>query len=250
MIYPDFLSVLKLDVCDSTNNYIKDHHEDFRHRFPLLVTSRRQTRGRGRENRQWFSPDQLGLYSSFGYFLKNRGNLNLLSLTAGIAIADTLAKIVGESFKIKWPNDVLAQGKKTAGILTETVISDDRIFCISGMGINVNHRQGDFPEELRSQAVSLRMIAGREFDIDTVNATLAHIFFKWLGRLEMGQNRTIIRRVNRLSHFVRGETVRIREGRGTVKGVFERIAPDGGIVLTDHQGNRITCYSGEIQLSY
>jgi BirA family biotin operon repressor/biotin-[acetyl-CoA-carboxylase] ligase len=249
MIYPDFLSVLKLDVCDSTNTYIKDHYEDFRHRFPLLVTSGRQTGGRGRENRQWFSPHQLGLYSSFGYFLKNRDNLNLLSLTAGIAIAHTLKKIAGESFKIKWPNDVLVQGKKAAGILTETVISDDRIFCISGMGINVNHRQEDFPEELRSQAISLRMVAGREFDIDAVNVTLAHVFFKWLGRLEMGQHRTIIRSVNRLSHFVRGETVHIREGRGEVEGVFEQIGPDGGIVLTDQQGNRITCYSGEIRLS-
>ncbi len=250
MIYPDFLSVLKLDVCDSTNNYIRAHYEDFRHQFPVLVTSRKQTGGRGRENRQWFSPDKKGLYSSFGYYLKNRNNLNLLSLIAGIAIADTLAKIVGESFKIKWPNDVLYQGKKAAGILTETVISDDRIFCISGMGINVNHRQDDFPEELRSSAISLRMAAGREFDIDTVNGTLAHIFFRWLDKLEMGQNKTIIRRVNRLSHFVRGETVYIRDGKGNVGGVFERIGLDGGIVLTDPRGNRITYYSGEIRISY
>lgn len=248
MDYPDFLTVIKLSTCDSTNNYIKSHYKSFQHQFPILVTAKNQTRGRGRENRHWFSAHQAGLYSSFGYHLKNKNNLNLLSLISGIAVVYTLRESGEKNFKIKWPNDVLHLGKKVSGILTETIITNGQIISISGIGINVNHNLTDFPEELKSRASSLKMITGKEFDIESIKMILANNFFYWLQQLESNQNEAIIQKLNRLSYFSPGETICIKSYTKEIKGTYESIDDDGGIIIADQEKNRKTYYSGEIQI--
>lgn len=120
----------------------------------LVLIGEEQKAGRGRRGAAWFSPKGDGL--AFSILLKPVGKKELwhrLSLVAGLAVAEAVEKF-GVMAEVKWPNDVLVEGKKLAGILVEA----GKDFVIVGIGINVN--TGDFPEGLN--ATSLKMECGEE----------------------------------------------------------------------------------------
>ncbi len=121
-----------------------------------LVTAARQTKGRGRRERPWHSPAEAGLYASFivrpGWLAKKASNLAIL---AGMAAFYALEQAGVPDLRVKWPNDILARGRKICGVLVEPRIGGDHIeFAVLGIGINVAQRPEDFPPELRELATS------------------------------------------------------------------------------------------------
>jgi BirA family biotin operon repressor/biotin-[acetyl-CoA-carboxylase] ligase len=246
--YPDFLHVIPLDQCDSTNNYIKANHENLKDKLPVLVTSSLQTAGRGREKRNWVSPKGKGLYSSFGFNLENSQNLNLLPLIAGISVIETLKKITGIELGLKWPNDILYKNKKIAGILIENIITASDIFCITGIGINLNHTAADFPGELKDKAISLKTITGLTTTARGINPLLAAELFQWLEKLNTGATEKIIQTANRYSGFLKDKNISFHHpvDKKIITGIFTGINHDGGLMLENKQGNTNIYYSGEI----
>jgi BirA family transcriptional regulator, biotin operon repressor / biotin---[acetyl-CoA-carboxylase] ligase len=210
--YPANLEVISLAECDSTNSYLRRNYDQLKDKLPVLVTSGLQTAGRGREQRTWLSSRGKGLYSSFGFNLAARQYLNMLPLIAGFSVIETLQAASGIpnlELGIKWPNDVLCQGKKIAGILIENIIMETRLFCITGIGINLNHSMEDFPLELNQKAISLKMAAATTIDytVQEVNPLLSRFLFQWLEKLETGQQEEIIRTANLCSHFLMDKTI-------------------------------------------
>jgi BirA family biotin operon repressor/biotin-[acetyl-CoA-carboxylase] ligase len=246
--YPDFLYVISLDQCDSTNNYLKKNSENLKDKLPVLVTSSLQTAGRGRVKRNWVSPKGKGLYSSFGFNLENSQNLNLLPLIAGISVIETLKKISDIELGLKWPNDILYKNKKIGGILIENIITAFDIFCITGIGINLNHTGADFPGELQDKAISLKMITGLTINTVQVNPLLAALFFQWLEKLKTGTNEEIIQTANRYSDFLKEENISFHHpaDKKIISGIFKGINRDGGLILENKQGSGTIYYSGEI----
>ncbi|MCX6826012.1 MAG: biotin--[acetyl-CoA-carboxylase] ligase, partial [candidate division Zixibacteria bacterium] len=124
-----------------------------------MVIAERQTRGRGRMGRQWYSPEKKGLYCSIILCPKLHPTLAPgISLMTATALADTISSYDDMDVKIKWPNDILISGRKVSGILTELSAELDRInYVIVGVGININQKMSDFPEELRNKATSVRI---------------------------------------------------------------------------------------------
>ncbi|MGD2089461.1 MAG: biotin--[acetyl-CoA-carboxylase] ligase [Candidatus Aminicenantes bacterium] len=246
--FPDFLYVIPLDQCDSTNNYIKTNHENLQDKLPVLVTSSMQTAGRGREKRNWVSTKGKGLYSSFGFNLENRQNLNLLPLIAGISVIDTLKKITGIELGLKWPNDILYKNKKIAGILIENIITASDIFCITGIGVNLNHTTADFPGELQEKAISLKMITGLNTSAEQITPVLAALLFQWLERLKTGGTKEIIQTANRYSAFLKNKNISFHHAvdNKIISGIFKAINHDGGLILENKQGSTTIYYSGEI----
>jgi BirA family biotin operon repressor/biotin-[acetyl-CoA-carboxylase] ligase len=246
--YPPLLHVIPLDQCDSTNNYIKTNHEKLKDKLPVLVTSSLQTAGRGREKRNWVSPKGKGLYSSFGFNLENSQNLNLLPLIAGISVIETLKKMTGIELGLKWPNDILYKKKKIAGILIENIITAFEIFCITGIGINLNHTAADFPGELQEKAISLEMITGINTSAEQINPVLAAFFFQWLEKLETGTTGEIIQTANRYSGFFKDKNISFHHPADNkiISGIFKCINHDGGLILENKQGSINIYYSGEI----
>ena len=124
-----------------------------------LVVAARQTRGRGRRERIWDSPAGSGLYASF--VLRPDGPADQapnLAIVAGMAAFRALDKAGVKDLRIKWPNDVLANGRKICGVLVEPRLGAGRIeFAVAGIGINVGQAAGDFPPELRTTATSCRL---------------------------------------------------------------------------------------------
>lgn len=131
-----------------------------------LVICEEQTEGRGRLMREWKSQKGKGIWMS----IIMRPDVApyqapQFTLVAAVALTYAIFDVTGVSPAIKWPNDLLINGMKCTGILTEMQADPDRVNAIiMGIGINVNHQQEDFGEEIASIATSLRISLGKEID--------------------------------------------------------------------------------------
>ena len=128
-----------------------------------VICADMQTGGRGRRGNAFFSPTG-GAYFSAAYPLGNEaGNVPFLTLLAGLAAAETL-DACGTITLIKWPNDLVMNGRKIAGILTEMSLEGETgalQYVVVGIGINVHEKAEDFPEEIRGIAGSIRSESGK-----------------------------------------------------------------------------------------
>jgi len=128
-----------------------------------------QTAGRGRQGRTWSSPAGSGLYVSM--ILRPPAVIApLLTIAAGVSVAEGIREATGLSMDLKWPNDVYAGGRKVAGILAESGLSDARLkHVVLGIGINVNH--ANYPPEVATRATSIERELGRPVDRGLVLAS-------------------------------------------------------------------------------
>lgn len=154
--------VIYYEETDSTNIRAKDAGERGGKHGTLFVAER-QSAGKGRRGRGWESPAGTSIYMTILLhpdFLP--GKAPRLTLLMALAVAEAVKSVTGLTGGIKWPNDVVSNGKKLCGILTEM---STEIGCINyvviGVGINVN--QETFPEEIKDKATSLRLETGRSF---------------------------------------------------------------------------------------
>lgn len=143
-----------------------------------IVLSEAQNKGRGRLSRGWFSPAGKGIWLSV--VLRSPFNPHdapKCTLLAAVAVTKAILSVTGVECGIKWPNDILYQGKKIVGILTEMNAEIDAInYIVIGMGINVNINQQEFPVELQESAASLSMAAGHRISrLSLLSAVLAEL---------------------------------------------------------------------------
>lgn len=149
------------DSLDSTNTKAKELAENG---YPsgTFVVSEQQTAGKGRRGRGWVSPRGTDIFMTL--MLKpdiNPGNASMLTLISAMAVCNAVQNVTGEQVQIKWPNDVVMNGKKICGILTEMSAQFDYInHIVIGVGINVHNT--DFPEEIRQTASSLLLECGKQ----------------------------------------------------------------------------------------
>lgn len=203
------------DVVDSTNRVARDLA---RRGAPegTVVVARRQTAGRGRIDRVWHSPEG-GLYMSL--LLRPAP---LLSLRMGLAAARAVERTSGLRPELKWPNDLLAGGKKLGGVLVEA----EGPWAVAGVGINVATRE--FPPELAPLATSLRLL-GHRLRVEAV----ARALLETLEPLYRGpfRLREYEERCSTLGRRVRVETV-----VGPVEGVARRLDESGALVVETGEG--------------
>ena len=191
-----------------------------------LVTTDHQVAGRGRQGRAWTSPPGRALLMS----LVLREVTPLLTIAAGVAVADA----VGARTAIKWPNDVLLDGRKVAGILAEARPREG--WAVLGIGLNVALRPDDFPPELRDRAGTL----GRP--PEDVPAVLAAILAALERRLSQPAERLLD--AWRARDALAGRVVTWDGGRGTADGIDE----DGRLRISLDGGGTTTLDAGEVHL--
>ena len=165
--------VLYRDSVTSTNDLMKALAEEGAPEGTVLLSGE-QTRGKGRLGRQFTSAAGKGIYLSalLRPQLPPEALLPLTGFTAE-AMVRAVRRVTGAEAGIKWVNDLILNGKKLCGILTESVFSQGRLSCvIVGVGLNVNYDREDFPEELRSLAGSLKTELGRPFDLAPLAAAM------------------------------------------------------------------------------
>jgi len=191
-----------------------------------LVTADEQTAGRGRQGRTWLAAPGDALLMS----VVLRGVDPILPLAAAVAVAET----AGADARIKWPNDVWLDGRKVSGILLEGRPQEG--WAVLGIGLNVRTRE--FPEELREIATSLAL-AGVDTTVDEALATLIERLDRWVEApaaevLEAWRERDALR----------GRKIGWTSGEGTAAGVDEK----GALIVQLDSGESTTLDAGEIHL--
>jgi BirA family biotin operon repressor/biotin-[acetyl-CoA-carboxylase] ligase len=208
-----------------------------------LVIAEQQTEGRGRMGRQWLSPPGKGVWMSL--LLRPQIPLHQipqLTLLAAVAMHRAITRVTNLEIGIKWPNDLLAGGKKISGILMESAAEEARVkYIIAGIGISVNLDEEDFPPEIRSKATSLKMAAGREIDRPELIAAVLGDFEK-LYELYQQEGFSPIRTLWEMNAVTLGKEAVLATSKGTVEGV--------PISLDDTGGLRVQLADGQIQVFY
>jgi len=145
--------ILVYNSTSSTSNiaaeYAKNKEND-----GLAVFAEEQTAGRGRAGTKWHSSRADSILCSI-LLTNSKCSNEMLSLTCAVAVAEAIGKPTGTYAKIKWPNDIILNGKKVAGILLESKPNNGGPACIIGIGINCHQKKLSFPQELRSTATSI-----------------------------------------------------------------------------------------------
>ena len=212
-----------------------------------LILAERQTRGRGRHGRKWLAPPGSSILASVILRHRLRANqVGLPNLIGAISIATAINALTNLSTWIKWPNDVLIQGKKVSGVLTELEYDRHRQpFFVMGFGVNVNMTEADLPEELRASATALQIESNREISrVPLLQAILHRLEENYL-RLRRGETEPIITTANGLLHFS-GDWVQIKTTDGVFRGQVEGIDQDGGLLLRDMNREQRKFLIGEV----
>lgn len=181
------MEIIRLEETESTNSYAKTHICEFADR--AAVHALRQTCGRGRLNRKWVDLGENNLYLSIILKPSNTFNEIYPNLTQYLSVV--LSKVLetyGLKPQIKWPNDVLINGKKIAGILSETVMSGGKLEgIVLGIGVNLNAEQADIDAISDKIATSLNIETGKSISLDVfLNKLLTEFFANYDEFLKYG----------------------------------------------------------------
>ncbi len=208
-----------------------------------VVIAGEQTSGKGRMKRAWLAP--TGNIALSVILHPALASLPCLVMLASVAVAGSIEAVTRLSTRIKWPNDVLINGKKVSGILIESDIRGDRVnYAIVGIGINVNLKPGDFPD-IRETATSLaaeslghvsrlEVIRHLLVEMDRLYVALPDgqpVYEQWRGRL-----------------VTLGRRVRVTSGEGILEGVAESVDGDGSLFLRQPGGSLTRIIAGDVTL--
>lgn len=209
----------------------------------VVVIAEMQTRGRGRLGRRWESPAYRNLYMSV--LLRpsiTPESVPSIGLTAGLATAETVARWAPQA-RIKWPNDVLLDGRKTAGILTEA--HDGTAAVVAGIGVNLNMTADELPEELRDKATSLAAVTGRTVDRTAFTLALLSQLEECYGLLCNTGFAALRQRWEDLS-CLNGRHIRV-SGAGTEQeGTVIGLDADGTLLLRSAGGEEVRVVAGDV----
>lgn len=209
----------------------------------VVVFAESQRKGRGRLGRKWLSLARKGLW--FSVLLRpllRPQAVTQLTVAAATALARGIRRYAGLIPTIKWPNDILIDGLKTAGILTELSAELDHIkYTVLGIGVDVNMTQAEFSPDLRRVATSLRIQVGRNLDRAALAVALLQELDADYARIQAGQFHVIADEWASQCATV-GKDVRIRVGQRIVEGRAETLDEDGALLIRSQHGHieRIT----------
>lgn len=231
---------------DSTNSHARRLAETGAPEGEVVIAER-QFEGRGRLGRSWESPPYSNLY--FSLLLRPAlapVHAPQMTLMAAVALADTVAAFVVEPPAIKWPNDILLQGRKVAGILTESSCDAKRIeFVILGIGVNLNFPRERMPETIRDRATSLMEVGGKSFSRENFLRRLIQDLDRCYGILEDFGFDAIAPRWE--AYFaLRGRRVRVEMIDEVISGTATGIDGDGALLLEAEDGVLRRVLAGDV----
>ncbi len=214
----------------------------------IAIVADSQTQGRGRLGRIWVSPPGCNIYMSAVLRAELAiEDATLLTVAAAVACACALRSKSGLNVNIKWPNDLMVCGKKIGGILAEFKSGRGGIdkVAVIGIGVNVNARRMDFPEELKSTATSVREETGEYFERSAIIAEILNELEKWY-RILLSEGRLpLLKAWKGLSSTI-GNKVRVTMGTDFLSGFAEDIDEQGRLLLKLASGERKTISAGDV----
>ena len=215
----------------------------------VVVFAESQTKGRGRLGRQWVSPAKSGLW--FSLLLRpalRPQEATQLTVASATALRRAIELHTGLQAEIKWPNDILVQGKKVAGILTELSAELDRVkHIVLGIGVNVNLDPGDFPTEMRRLATSLQAELGKPVRRPELAVAILRELDLDYARIAAGQFTAVADEFEQHCTTITREVV-IRSGQRQIRGRAESLGEDGALLLRTDHGRLERIIGGDVTL--
>ena len=240
--HPENLVVLP--VVDSTNrlarSVVKEYEAEEQSLRSLLVLALEQSGGRGRHGRSWSSPAGKGVYASRVLTVQDPAVLQSLPLLVGIGLCRALDPFLPAPSRLKWPNDILVEGRKIGGILIEAMVQpESESRAILGFGINHGHEAGDLPET----GTSILLEGRSEVSLEELTWKLVEGVERELTHL--GDIAYAVAAYRELSVHRPGDRISCRVAERTVEGTFTGIDELGRLVL-EADGEEIQVSSGEV----
>lgn len=239
--------VLYFDTIDSTNTKAQELAEKG---YPsgTLVVADKQESGKGRRGRSWVSPSGTGIFMTL--MIKpdiNPNNASMLTLVAALAVAKAITSVTGEEALIKWPNDIVVNGKKVCGILTEMNAQFDYInHIVVGIGINVHNES--FPEEISQMASSLMIEAGgKRFHRAQIIAETMSYFEQYYDTFLKTQDLSALVREYDELLVNRNKSVRVLDPKEPFDGKAMGITPKGELIVETWESRKLVS-SGEVSV--
>lgn len=236
-------NILYFPVTSSTMDVAKQAIRDGAAEGTVVIADH-QTAGRGRLGRSWLSPPDSSILLSIILY-PNLEQLPRLTMAAALAVARSIEKVSGLEPVIKWPNDVLIDGKKVSGVLTESDVQGDTVnYAIVGIALNVNLDPSSILE-ISETATSLKQMLGREIPRIQVLESLLGEFEELYQALRRGEpiDSEWRRRLETL-----GKEVAVRCGDEVKEGYAESVDDEGNLLLRGPDGSLLTIAAGDVTL--
>jgi len=211
-----------------------------------LIITERQSAGKGRLGREWFSPAggiwlSIILYPQLPPF-----SISRITLMTAVAVVKAIKMCTQIEPQIKWPNDILINEKKVCGILTEMIAELDIInWVVVGIGINVNVDHQKFPEDIQANTISLKEVSGKEVLRVKLAQTFLQEFEKYYDKLRRKEFSSILKEWKLYSHTL-GRKIRVDMGERIITGEAVDINEEGALVLKKEDGERVEIISGTV----
>lgn len=239
--------VLYFDTIDSTNTKAQELAEKG-YQSGTLVVADKQESGKGRRGRSWVSPSGTGIFMTL--MIKpdiNPNNASMLTLVAALAVAKAITSVTSEEALIKWPNDIVVNGKKVCGILTEMNAQFDYInHIVVGIGINVHNES--FPEEISQMASSLMIEAGgKRFHRAQIIAETMSYFEQYYDTFLKTQDLSALVREYDELLVNRNKSVRVLDPKEPFDGKAMGITPKGELIVDTWESRKLVS-SGEVSV--
>jgi len=219
--------ILVYNRTSSTNDiaaeYAKNKKND-----GLAIFAEEQTAGRGRAGAKWHSSREDSILCSI-LLTACKCNPELLSLACPVAVAEAVGKIADSQAKIKWPNDIILNGKKVAGIMVESKIVNDHTAYIVGIGINCHQKKNSFPRELQKTATSIDIESHSICDRISLAKRLLSSLDHWL-KIAQDTSKKVIDHWRQLSTLLNQRVTLIFNGK-KFTGNCIGIDPEKGLIL-------------------
>ncbi|GIO30907.1 MULTISPECIES: biotin--[acetyl-CoA-carboxylase] ligase [Paenibacillus] len=242
---------LKLDVLETSVSTQEEARELAEAGAPegTLVVAEEQTGGKGRMGRKWFSPKGKGIWMSL--VLKPAQPLHYmpqLTLLTGVAVCRAVRRVTGVMAGLKWPNDLLVDGRKICGILLESAAEDEYVrYCIAGIGISANLDAEDYPDELKPVATSLKIEAGEAIDrVQLIAAVMEE--FEALYDLYRQEGFAPIALLWEALSVTLGKQVTVYTAAGPVTGHAKKLDHSGALTIVTEDGRELPVFSGDVEL--
>lgn len=217
---------------------------------PLVVLASRQSAGRGRMGRRWHSEDAENLYLSFAFRPQlPPARMTKFTLWMGASLCDFLDEKHAVHARVKWPNDLLCDGRKLAGMLTEARIDADFTRdLIFGLGLNVNADPTTLPEEVREIATSVRAVSGQPRPINPFAAEVIACLMNAYEQFVDGSFEKFFKQRWIDYDCLNGQQVTVRGHAGELTGTVAGVNDDGSLALIRADGTRMALRAGDVSL--
>jgi BirA family biotin operon repressor/biotin-[acetyl-CoA-carboxylase] ligase len=211
-----------------------------------LIIAERQSAGKGRLGREWFSPVGGIWLSIILYPQLPPSYIPRITLMSAVAVVRAIKVCTQIESQIKWPNDILISEKKVCGILTEMSAELDMInWVVVGIGINVNIDHRKFPENIQANTISLKEVSGKEIFRVKLAQTFLQEFEKYYDKFKRKEFLSILEEWKLNSHTL-GRKIRVDMGERIITGEAMDINESGALILKKEDGELIKIISGTI----